>query len=67
MRTKDEIERLKVQAQSEIEIFVKNFARKYRPLFINGSWSYRIRPSLIPEMYFPYETYLEIKIRNETT
>ena len=67
MITKDEFQRLVVQAHSEIELFVKNFARKYRPIFTNGSWSYRIHPSLIPEMYFPYEVYLEIKIRKETT
>ena len=63
MGTKDEIERLIVQAHSDIELFVKNFAKKYRPLFTNGSYAYRIHPSIIPEIDFPYEVYLEIKIK----
>ena len=67
MVTKDEIERLRIQAQAEIEIFVKDFVNKYRPIFTQASWKYRVHPSLIPEIYFPYDVYLEIKIENETS
>jgi hypothetical protein len=53
-----EVERLRTQSHSELEIFVKRFAEKYRSLFRNGTFSYRIHPSL----GFLYEVYLEIQL-----
>ncbi|UCG44894.1 MAG: hypothetical protein JSV58_05750 [Candidatus Bathyarchaeota archaeon] len=51
-------ERLRIQSQNELEMFVKKFAKKYRPLFKSGTFSYRIHPSLD----FLYEVYLEIQL-----
>jgi len=63
METKDKIEILRVQADGDIELFVKNFVKKYKPLFTKGFFAYRMHPSIIPEIDFPYEVYLEIKIK----
>ena len=54
----EEVERLRIQSQSELEVFVKKFAKKYRPLFRNGTFSYRFQPNLD----FLYEVYLEIQL-----
>ncbi len=53
----EEVERLRIQSHSELEKFVKKFAEKYRLLFRNGTFGYRIHPNL----NFLYEVYLEIK------
>ncbi|UCF59256.1 MAG: hypothetical protein JSV15_02260 [Candidatus Bathyarchaeota archaeon] len=53
-----EVERLRIQSHNELEKFVKKFAEKYRPLFRNGTFDYRIHPKL----NFLYEVYLEIKL-----
>ena len=54
----DEVERLRIQSHSELEMFVKKFAKKYRPLFRDGIFDYRIHPNL----NFLYEVYSEIKL-----
>ena len=54
----EEVERLRIQSQSELEVFVKKFAKKYRSLFRSGTFSYRFQPNLD----FLYEVYLEIQL-----
>ena len=54
----EEVERLRIQSHRELEMFVKKFAKKYRSLFRNGTFGYRIHPNL----NFLYEVYLEIKL-----
>ena len=53
-----EVERLRVQSHSDLEKFVKKFAKKYRPLFRNGTFCYRFHPNLA----FLYAVYLEIQL-----
>lgn len=57
------IDEMKALSHNELELFVKRFAKKYRPLFKNGASIHRIHPSSIPEIDFPYEVYLEIRIK----
>lgn len=52
---------MRVQAHSELESFVKQFAKKYKSLFRNGTFAYRIVPADIPEIKFPFDVYIEIK------
>jgi hypothetical protein len=56
-----DIETLKVQAHTELEQFIKNYAKKYKLLFKNGFFGYHILPSSIPEIDFPYDARLEIR------
>jgi hypothetical protein len=55
-----ETEEMRVQAHSELEGFAKQFAKKYKPLFRNGTFTYHISPIEIPEIKFPFEVYIEI-------
>lgn len=63
MNPKNHLDTLRVQADSDIHTFVKRFVKKFKALFVDGSFSYRIEPRLIPEDYFPYKVILEIKIK----
>lgn len=58
----DEIEMLRIQSHNDIESFVKEFTKKYRRLFKNGLFACRVFSGLTPK-FFPYEVYLEIKVR----
>lgn len=58
----DEIERLRIQSLHDIEEFVKVFAKKYKQLFKNDFFAFRVYPTPIPK-FFPYEIYLEIKVK----
>ena len=60
-----ETDEMRVQAHSELEQFVTNYAKKYKPLFRNGLFSYHIFPSTIPEIDFPYDVRIDIKIKQE--
>ena len=56
-------EEIRTLAHNELELFVRNFAKKYRTLFVNRAFIYKIHPSTIPEIDFPYEVNLEIRIK----
>jgi len=53
------IEKLRIQAHSEIEAFVLEFTKKYKSLFVRNKFAYRVRPDPDHRL-FPYEVYLEI-------
>jgi hypothetical protein len=56
----DRDERLILQAGSELQEFVKMFAKKYAKLFKSGCYAERIFPS-IQRPFFPFEVFIEIK------
>jgi hypothetical protein len=58
-------EEMRVRADSDLVQFVRNFALKYKPLFRNGLFSYHIPPSEIPEIDFPYDAIIEIRIKQK--
>jgi hypothetical protein len=61
-----EKEEMRVQADSGLAQFIKNFALKHKPLFRKGLFSYHVPPSESPSAIdFPYEAYTEIRTGQE--
>ena len=63
MAPDNSLDALKIQAHNELESFVRIFAAKYRPLFSNGAFNYRIYSSDVPEDTFHYKVEIKIQIK----
>jgi len=63
LASNNSLDALKIQAHNELESFVRMFAAKYRPLFSDGAFNYRIYPSDVPEDTFHYEVEIKIQIK----